>query len=135
MCTALLLLSFKKHALVQLPSLFCETTYRKSVVQILFFRKELQNPIVLCLIVNHYAHMCELAISDVWCIMAPAYMIYHLFKRVQLLQVKALGKGLEQALISRQNSFTVDCNLAGNNVLYVGVYGPEIPCDEVRCLI
>jgi len=25
----------------------------------------------------------------------------------------------------------VDCNLAGNNVLYVGVYGPEIPCDEV----
>merc|ERR1712110_937915 len=46
-------------------------------------------------------------------------------------EVKALGKGLEQALISRQNSFTVDCNLAGNNVLYVGVYGPEIPCDEV----
>jgi filamin len=46
-------------------------------------------------------------------------------------KVKALGKGLEQALISRQNSFTVDCNLAGNNVLYVGVYGPEIPCDEV----
>ena len=62
-------------------------------------------------------------------------MIYHLFKRVQLLQVKALGKGLEEAFISRQNSFTVDCKLAGNNVLYVGVYGPEIPCDEVRCLI
>jgi len=46
-------------------------------------------------------------------------------------KVKAWGKGLEQALISRQNSFNVDCNLAGNNVLYVGVYGPEIPCDEV----
>merc|ERR1719225_581432 len=46
-------------------------------------------------------------------------------------EVKAWGKGLEQALISRQNSFNVDCNLAGNNVLYVGVYGPEIPCDEV----
>merc|ERR1719225_293301 len=46
-------------------------------------------------------------------------------------KVKAWGKGLEQALISRQNSFSVDCNLAGNNVLYVGVYGPEIPCDEV----
>ena len=74
-------------------------------------------------------------ISDVWCIIWHLHMIYHLFKRVQLLQVKALGKGLEQALISRQNSFTVDCNLAGNNVLYVGVYGPEIPCDEVRCLI
>merc|ERR1712223_2129942 len=46
-------------------------------------------------------------------------------------KVKAWGKGLEQALISRQNSFSVDCNLAGNNVLYVGVYGPDIPCDEV----
>ena len=102
-------------------------------MQILFFRKELQNPIVLCLIVNHYAPMCELSLTydALW----HLHMIYHLFKRVQLLQVKALGKGLEQALISRQNSFTVDCNLAGNNVLYVGVYGPEIPCDEVRCLI
>merc|ERR1711981_1337398 len=30
-------------------------------------------------------------------------------------KVKAWGKGLEQALISRQNSFNVDCNLAGNN--------------------
>merc|ERR1712176_1186435 len=29
-------------------------------------------------------------------------------------KVKAWGKGLEQALISRQNSFNVDCNLAGN---------------------
>merc|ERR1712002_1141733 len=46
-------------------------------------------------------------------------------------EVKAWGKGLEQAFISRQNSFNVDCNLAVNNVLYVGVYGPEIPCDEV----
>ena len=57
---------------------------------------------------------------------------YHLFKHLctVLLQVKAWGKGLEQALISRQNSFSVDCNLAGNNVLYVGVYGPDIPCDE-----
>ena len=47
------------------------------------------------------------------------------------LKVKVRGKGLEQALISRQNSFQVDCNRAGNNVLYVGVYGPDIPCDEV----
>jgi len=46
-------------------------------------------------------------------------------------KVKVRGKGLEQALISRQNSFQVDCNRAGNNVLYVGVYGPDIPCDEV----
>ena len=48
-----------------------------------------------------------------------------------LFQVKAKGKGLDHALISRQNSFTVDCGRAGNNVLYVGVYGPDIPCDEV----
>jgi filamin len=46
-------------------------------------------------------------------------------------KVKAKGKGLDHALISRQNSFTVDCGRAGNNVLYVGVYGPDIPCDEV----
>jgi len=46
-------------------------------------------------------------------------------------KVKTWGKGLEQALVSRQNSFSVDCNRAGNNVLYVGVYGPDVPCDEV----
>jgi len=33
--------------------------------------------------------------------------------------------------ICRQNTFTVDCGRAGNNILYVGVYGPETPCDEV----
>lgn len=52
-------------------------------------------------------------------------------KSIAFLQVKVRGKGLEQAFISRQNSFTVDCGRAGSNVLYVGVYGPEIPCDEV----
>jgi len=46
-------------------------------------------------------------------------------------KVQVWGKGLEHALLSRQNSFLVDCKGAGNNVLYVGVYGPEIPCDEV----
>ena len=50
---------------------------------------------------------------------------------ISFLKVKARGKGLDQALISRQNSFQVDCSRAGNNVLYVGVYGPDIPCDEV----
>ena len=35
-------------------------------------------------------------------------------------------------MIGKQNSFTVDCNGAGNNVLFVGVYGPETPCDEVH---
>lgn len=54
-----------------------------------------------------------------------------IFTNAILIKVQAWGKGLEKALVSRQNSFSVDCNRAGNNVLYVGVYGPEIPCDEV----
>merc|ERR1711997_1430114 len=40
--------------------------------------------------------------------------------------VRCHGPGLE-----RQNSFSVDCSQAGNNVLFVGIYGPEKPCDEV----
>ncbi len=41
------------------------------------------------------------------------------------------GRGLREARVNRTNSFMVDCSRAGNNILYVGVYGPEIPCDEV----
>ena len=41
------------------------------------------------------------------------------------------GSGIERASTKRRNSFYVDCGKAGNNILYVGVYGPEIPCDEV----
>ena len=32
----------------------------------------------------------------------------------------------------KQNSFVVDCSRGGSNVLFVGVYGPDTPCDEVR---
>ena len=46
-------------------------------------------------------------------------------------QVFCTGRGLKEARLNRTNSFTVDCSRAGNNILYVGVYGPEIPCDEV----
>ena len=46
-------------------------------------------------------------------------------------QVNCTGRGLNEARLNRTNSFTVDCSRAGNNILYVGVYGPEIPCDEV----
>ena len=35
------------------------------------------------------------------------------------------------ARVGRHNSFAVDCSRAGNNILYVGVYGPETPCEEV----
>ena len=41
------------------------------------------------------------------------------------------GSGLQTASLNRHNSFSVDCTGAGNNILFVGVYGPETPCDEV----
>lgn len=46
-------------------------------------------------------------------------------------QVLCRGSGLESAYINRRNSFNVDCGRAGNNCLFVGVYGPEVPCEEV----
>jgi filamin len=46
--------------------------------------------------------------------------------------VTCAGSGLSRPLVGKQNSFTVDTNGAGNNVLFVGVYGPETPCDEVH---
>ena len=45
--------------------------------------------------------------------------------------VSCRGSGLESAAINRRNSFNVDCGRAGNNCLFVGVFGPEIPCEEV----
>ena len=45
--------------------------------------------------------------------------------------VKCKGPGLERPTLGKQNSFSVDCSQAGNNVLFVGIYGPEKPCDEV----
>jgi len=41
------------------------------------------------------------------------------------------GMGLKRAAVGRQNQFTVNCGDAGNNLLYVTVYGPKGPCDEV----
>merc|ERR1712117_638588 len=46
--------------------------------------------------------------------------------------VTCSGPGLSRPMIGKRNSFVVDCNGAGNNVLFVGVYGPETPCDEVH---
>jgi len=45
--------------------------------------------------------------------------------------VTCKGPGIERPILGKQNSFTVDCSRAGNNVLFVGIYGPEKPCDEV----
>ncbi|XP_069507070.1 filamin-A-like isoform X2 [Ambystoma mexicanum] len=44
--------------------------------------------------------------------------------------VVAKGLGLNKAFVG-QNSFTVDCSKAGNNMLLVGVHGPKTPCEEI----
>ncbi|XP_066973713.1 filamin-A isoform X14 [Macrobrachium rosenbergii] len=46
-------------------------------------------------------------------------------------KVTSKGLGLKKAHINRQNNFTVNASEAGNNILYVGVYGPKAPCEEV----
>ena len=45
--------------------------------------------------------------------------------------VSCKGAGIDRPILGKQNSFSVDCSQAGNNVLFVGIYGPEKPCDEV----
>jgi len=45
--------------------------------------------------------------------------------------VTCKGPGIERPILGKQNSFTVDCTRGGNNVLFVGVFGPDTPCDEV----
>ncbi|XP_076247871.1 filamin A protein cher isoform X2 [Calliopsis andreniformis] len=46
-------------------------------------------------------------------------------------KVISKGMGLKKAYLGKQNQFTVNAAEAGNNILYVGVYGPKGPCDEV----
>ncbi|XP_042868221.1 filamin-A-like isoform X2 [Penaeus japonicus] len=46
-------------------------------------------------------------------------------------KVTSKGLGLKKAHLNRQNNFTVNASAAGNNILYVGVYGPKAPCEEV----
>ncbi|XP_024880034.1 filamin-A isoform X3 [Temnothorax curvispinosus] len=46
-------------------------------------------------------------------------------------KVTSKGMGLKKAYLGKQNQFTVNAGDAGNNILYVGVYGPKGPCDEV----
>ncbi|WP_278924705.1 filamin/ABP280 repeat domain-containing protein, partial [Pseudophaeobacter profundi] len=46
-------------------------------------------------------------------------------------KVTCKGMGLKKAYLQKQNMFTVSCADAGNNILYVGIYGPKGPCDEV----
>lgn len=46
-------------------------------------------------------------------------------------KVTSKGMGLKKAYLQKQNMFTVHAGEAGNNILYVGVYGPKSPCEEV----
>ncbi|KAK8788624.1 hypothetical protein V5799_021603 [Amblyomma americanum] len=46
-------------------------------------------------------------------------------------KVTSKGMGLKRAVLNKQNQFTVNCLDAGNNLIYVTVYGPKGPCDEV----
>jgi filamin len=46
-------------------------------------------------------------------------------------KVTSKGMGLKKAYLQKQNMFTVHAGDAGNNILYVGVYGPKSPCEEV----
>jgi len=46
-------------------------------------------------------------------------------------KVSSKGLGLKKAHPGRQNNFTVNAAMAGSNILYVGVYGPKGPCEEV----
>nr|XP_034194132.1 filamin-A isoform X4 [Osmia lignaria] len=46
-------------------------------------------------------------------------------------KITSKGMGLKKAYLGKQNQFTVHASDAGNNILYVGVYGPKGPCEEV----
>lgn len=46
-------------------------------------------------------------------------------------KVTSKGLGLKKAHLNRTNNFSINAASAGNNILYVGVYGPKAPCEEV----
>ncbi|KAJ8682417.1 hypothetical protein QAD02_018209 [Eretmocerus hayati] len=47
-------------------------------------------------------------------------------------KVSSKGMGLKKAYLGKQNQFSVNAGEAGNNILYVGMYGPKGPCEEVQ---
>ncbi|KAM3959986.1 filamin A protein cher isoform 1-T3 [Aphomia sociella] len=47
-------------------------------------------------------------------------------------KVTSKGMGLKKAYLNKHNQFTVHAGDAGTNILYVGIYGPKGPCDEVQ---
>lgn len=47
-------------------------------------------------------------------------------------RVVCTGSGLQQAYLNQTNTFTVNATQAGHDVLYVGVSGPVVACEEVN---
>ncbi|EDV91006.1 filamin-A [Drosophila grimshawi] len=46
-------------------------------------------------------------------------------------RVQSRGLGLTHVNLLERNEFTVDGSAAGSNMLFVGILGPQGPCDEV----
>lgn len=46
-------------------------------------------------------------------------------------KVTSKGLGLKRAYLNKQNTFTVNAQDAGDNILYVGLHGPKNPSEEV----
>ncbi|KAK2885697.1 hypothetical protein Q8A67_016534 [Cirrhinus molitorella] len=44
------------------------------------------------------------------------------------------GPGLSKGFLGRKNTFYVDCSKAGQNLLFVGMHGPTIPCERVSII-
>ncbi|XP_046806250.1 filamin-A isoform X2 [Lucilia cuprina] len=44
--------------------------------------------------------------------------------------ITSKGMGLKKAFMGKTNTFTINATEAGNNILYVGMYGPKGPCEE-----
>ncbi|XP_050062888.1 filamin-A isoform X2 [Aphis gossypii] len=45
--------------------------------------------------------------------------------------VTSKGMGLKKAYVGKQNLFSISASDAGNNILFVGIYGPKGPCEEI----
>ncbi|XP_075587309.1 filamin A protein cher isoform X2 [Dermatophagoides farinae] len=46
-------------------------------------------------------------------------------------RVESKGVGLKRAILNRQNTFNVNASNAGNNFLFVAVFGPRGPCEAI----
>ncbi|XP_045034750.1 filamin-A isoform X2 [Daphnia magna] len=46
-------------------------------------------------------------------------------------KVTSKGMGLKKAYMNKQNTFSISASDAGANLLFVAVYGPKGPCEEV----